>query len=118
MLAETGLMLAPHGDTSTYSSDSDDAGSDSEDYKQLESFINPVTGRAEPDVVKSPFEGMSDEQKEYETMRLVNDLDKLTRLGGIRPARIGADGRPHQIEHVLELQQNENKADEAANRNN
>ena len=40
--------------------------------------INPITGRWElerPD----PMAEMSDEQKEYEAMKLVNKLDKLQR---------------------------------------
>ena len=40
--------------------------------------INPVTGRYETDK-KDPFEGMSDEQKEYEAMKLVDAMDKLQR---------------------------------------
>lgn len=102
-----GLMLSKQGgDISAYSSsESDDQGSDTEDYKQLESCINPVTGRAEVEPSRDPFEGMSEEQKEYEAIRLVNDLDRLTRIGGcLKPARIGSDGRPVAIEHVLELQ--------------
>ena len=40
--------------------------------------INPVTGRAE-DTPPNPLEGMSEEQKEYEAMQLVMQLDKLAR---------------------------------------
>lgn len=40
--------------------------------------VNPVTGRYEPPR-PSPLEGMTDEQKEHEAMKLVNVLDKLTR---------------------------------------
>ena len=41
--------------------------------------INPVTGRYE-EVKANPMESMTDEQKEYEAMQLVNKLDKLQRL--------------------------------------
>ena len=37
-----------------------------------------MTGRYEPPR-PSPLEGMTDEQKEHEAMKLVNVLDKLTR---------------------------------------
>jgi hypothetical protein len=122
LLAETGLMASTSqgSETTLYSSDSDE--SDTEDYKQLESCINPVTGRAyigedtayfDPaakkyvKLKKDMFEGMSEEQKEYEAMKLVNELDKLTRLSGvIKPATIGPDGRPVELEHVLQLQEN------------
>lgn len=110
LLAEAGLMLSSHGDRSAYSSDSDD--SDTEDFKELEECINPITGKAELDESRRPkkdlFEGMSEEQKEYEAIKLVNAIDKLTRIsGGIKPATIGPDGRPVEIEHVLQLQDNE-----------
>lgn len=47
--------------------------------------VNPVTGRYEPPR-PSPLEGMTDEQKEHEAMKLVNVLDKLTRYAffGVR----------------------------------
>ncbi|RNA34750.1 synembryn-B isoform X1 [Brachionus plicatilis] len=126
LLAEAGLMLSSHGDRAAYSSDSDS--SDTEDYKQLEACINPITGRAELDDAKLDlksqkyvrtnkrdiFEGLSEEQKEHEAVQLANTIDKLTRLGGvIRPATIGADGRVVQLQHVLELQ--ESQVDTALN---
>lgn len=40
--------------------------------------INPVTGRVEEEQPNS-MEGMTDEQKEYEAMKLVNMFDKLSR---------------------------------------
>lgn len=71
------------------------------------------------------MEGMSEEQKEYEANQLVNLIDQmqrynkvgflvwntnsqfpLSRTGIIQPCRIGEDGRPVPIEHVLELQSN------------
>lgn len=121
LLAEMGLMAGKksggserssggggansEGMYSSSDSAAEDQGSDTEDYKQLEAYINPVTGRAEIEPSTNPFEGMTDEQKEYEAMRLVNDLDRLTRITGtIKPARIGSDGRPVAVEHVLELQ--------------
>ncbi|XP_050310936.1 synembryn-A isoform X2 [Anthonomus grandis grandis] len=48
--------------------------------------------------------GMTDEQKEYETMKLVQLIDSLSKSGIIQPAKIGPDGKPHAVGHVLELQ--------------
>lgn len=45
-------------------------------------------------------------QKEYEAMELVKLMEKLTRSGAIKPCRIGEDGRPVPVEHVLQLQDN------------
>lgn len=49
---------------------------------------------------------MSEEQKEYEAVKLANALNKLINQGYIAPASIGEDGRPKQIEHVCELIKN------------
>jgi hypothetical protein len=119
LLADAGLMMNSYGDRSSYSSDSEE--SDSEDYKKLENCINQVTGRAEMDpettvydqkaekyfkLKKGIFENMTEEQKEYEALQLVNAIDKLSKMGGIvRPATIGADGRPVEVQHVLQLQE-------------
>jgi hypothetical protein len=54
---------------------------------------------------KNPLEGMSEEQKEYEAMRLVNMIDQLSRGGCIQPCRVGEDGRPQPVQHVLQLQE-------------
>lgn len=103
MFASRGLLgsdgVAP---SQEYSSDSDD--SDTEEYRRIEHAINPVTGCFEPPR-PNPFENMSDEQKEYEAMKLVNLIDQLDRQGIIKPARIGADGKPEAVDHVLQLQE-------------
>ena len=122
-MAEVGLMMSTHGDKAAYSSESDN--SDSEDYRKLEKDINVITGQAEVDTSdlmnesertarekmkkrQDIFEGMSEEQKEYEAMQLVNAIDKLTKMGSgfIKPATIGPDGKPCEIESVLQLQEN------------
>ncbi len=115
-------MLSSHGDKAAYSSESDN--SDSEDYQKLERDINVITGQAEVEDSnflnasekeakerrkqrQELFDGMSEEQKEYEAMQLVNAIDKLTRMGSglIKPATIGPDGKPVEIESVLQLQE-------------
>ena len=58
---------------------------------------------------KSPFEGMTEEQKEYEANRLANLIHKLHDLGAVKPGRIGPDGKPIAVEHVLELVEGQNE---------
>lgn len=66
--------------------------------------INPVVGCYEPPHL-NPMEGMTEEQKEYEAVKLANMMDKMQREGIIQPCRIGDDGRPQPVEHILELQE-------------
>jgi len=108
LLAHRGLMMnSPLNRTAGgYSSDSED--SETEEYKQLESEINPVTGSYEPPR-PNPLENMTEEQKEYEAVKLVNMIDRLQKKGIIQPARIGEDGKPQAVGHILELQDNSNE---------
>ncbi|VDL99771.1 unnamed protein product [Schistocephalus solidus] len=111
-LARHGLMGGSRPPSEPYSSSSSD--SETETYHQLRDDVNPVTGRFEP-YKPSPMESMSQEQKEYEAMKLVDKIDKLQRYGTacsallhlasgiIQPGTIGEDGRVHPVEHVLQL---------------
>ncbi|RWS21845.1 synembryn-A-like protein, partial [Leptotrombidium deliense] len=99
LLANRGLMLGGRG-RNNYSSESED--SDTEEYLKCKDKINPVIGCYE-EPRKDPMEGMTEEQKEYEAMQLVSMMDKLTRTGVVQPCRLGEDGKPHPVEHVLEL---------------
>ncbi|XP_053683529.1 synembryn [Sabethes cyaneus] len=101
LFANRGLLGGRQGNTEQYSSDSED--SDTEEYKQIQHAINPVLGCYEPPK-PNPLEGMSDEQKEHEAMKLVALMDQLQRQGIVQPCKIGADGRPQPVEHILELQ--------------
>ncbi|RUS77426.1 hypothetical protein EGW08_014804, partial [Elysia chlorotica] len=102
LLAQFGLLkLGDSGQRKgDYSSNSED--SDTEEYRDLKNEINPVTGRWEPEK-RDPMEGMTDEQKEYEAEKLIDAIDKLQRQGIIQPCRVGEDGKPVPVEHVLEL---------------
>lgn len=123
LFAKRGLLGGNGRSSLDYSSDSED--SDTEEYKQIQRDINPVLGCYEPPKI-SPLEGMSEEevkisikiinfrnisqrfsffQKEYEAMKLVNVMEQLHRQGIIKPCRIGVDGRPEPVEHILELQE-------------
>ncbi|KAL8624070.1 hypothetical protein ACOMHN_019493 [Nucella lapillus] len=101
LLAQLGLLkLNETYSKGDYSSDSED--SETEEYSELKGKVNPVTGRWEEDK-PSPMEGMSDEQKEYEAKELMKVMDRLQRQGIIEPCRIGDDGKPKPVSHVLEL---------------
>jgi hypothetical protein len=97
LLAETGLMLSGNGKCEDYSSDSEE--SESDEFRKYKNEINPITGRIELDDTNEEendeilsktifkkakktdiFKGMTDEQKEYEAMKLVEAFDRLTRL--------------------------------------
>jgi len=50
--------------------------------------VNPITGRYE-EPKPSPMEGMTEEQKEYEAIQLVNQLDKLQRWEHVHVLWVG-----------------------------
>ncbi|KAF0313746.1 Synembryn-A [Amphibalanus amphitrite] len=100
LLAARGLMLGgprPAG----YSSDSD---SDTEEYVRYQDSMDPVTGRVEPPR-PDPMAGYSEERKIHEAEKLVTLINQSIDNGLIQPCRVGADGKPHPISHVLELQE-------------
>uniref|UniRef100_T1JDW5 LysM domain-containing protein n=1 Tax=Strigamia maritima TaxID=126957 RepID=T1JDW5_STRMM len=99
LLANRGLMLGGQG-KGNYSSESDD--SDTEEYREARDRINPVIGCYEEPRL-DPMAGMSEEQKEYEAIQLVNLMDKLSRGGMIQPMRVGEDEKPYPVEHILEM---------------
>ena len=51
---------------------------------------------------------MTEEQKEYEANQLANLIHQLHELGAIKPGKIGPDGKPIAVEHILELTTDEN----------
>lgn len=61
----------------------------------------PPAGQLEE--LQKQLDEMSEEQKEYEMMKLVNAMDKLMDKGLIAPGTIGEDGRPRQVKHIAEL---------------
>ncbi|XP_063052145.1 synembryn-A [Engraulis encrasicolus] len=75
---------------------SEDEDSETEEYKEAKDQINPVTGRVEAEA-PNPMEGMTDEQKEREAMKLVSMFDKLSRANMIQPVALGPDGQMNQI---------------------
>lgn len=102
LLSGKGMLDCRRTENTDYSSDSED--SDTEEYKQVEPEINPVLGCRE--VAKAnPLDGMSEEQKEYESEQLLKLMHQLQQTGIFQPARIGPDGTPIPVEHLLELQE-------------
>lgn len=100
LFANRGLM---GGQPSKSSSESED--SETEEYSQHKHMINPIVGCLTPPRTDET-KNMTEEQKELLAMELVNKIDKLQRDGIIQPCRIGPDGKPQPVEHVLELQEN------------
>ncbi|ODM93834.1 Synembryn-A [Orchesella cincta] len=98
LLADRGLMLGGRGD-GVYSEDSD---SDSEEYNEVRDQINSIEGWMKPEPQSLE---MTEEQKEFEAMKLVETIDKLASSKTIQPCRIGPDGKPQPIGSVLELQE-------------
>ncbi|KAH8408937.1 hypothetical protein KR009_004073 [Drosophila setifemur] len=103
LFAKRGILDCRRVEGTDYSSDSED--SDTEEYKQQQQGINPVLGCVEPGSKPSLLDGMSEEQKEYEAMQLVNLIEQLRQGGIVKPALIDKDGRPQPLEHILQLQE-------------
>uniref|UniRef100_A0A3B5LLT8 Synembryn n=1 Tax=Xiphophorus couchianus TaxID=32473 RepID=A0A3B5LLT8_9TELE len=94
LLAARGLLNGRRnsGDgqfASHYSSDSD---SDTEEYRQVRSKINLVTGRVEAEQ-PNPMEGMTEEEKEEEACRLICMINRLSQDQIIQPMGVTRDGR-------------------------
>lgn len=102
LFAKRGVLDCRRIEGADYSSDSED--SDTEEYKQQQQSFNPVLGCVEQPK-RNPLEGMSEEQKEYEALQLVNLLEQLRKDGIVQPALIDKDGKPQPLEHILQLQE-------------
>uniref|UniRef100_A0A8D0FLY5 Synembryn n=1 Tax=Strix occidentalis caurina TaxID=311401 RepID=A0A8D0FLY5_STROC len=96
LLAARGLMAGGR-EEGEYSEDED---TDTEEYKEAKPNINPVTGRVE-EKLPNPMEGMTEEQKEYEAMKLVNMFDKLSREQVIQPMSITPSGSLAPLQNAI-----------------
>lgn len=92
LLAARGLLRGGR-DSGIYSEDED---SETEEYKEFKARINPVTGVVE-DERPDPMEGMTEEQKEQEAMKLVHMFDKLSRCNIIQPMQLDQHGNMTEI---------------------
>ncbi|XP_036862982.1 chaperone Ric-8B isoform X3 [Manis javanica] len=96
LLAARGLLAGGRGDN-WYSEDED---TDTEEYKNAKPNINLITGHLE-EPMPNPIDEMTEEQKEYEAMKLVNMLDKLSREELLRPMGLKPDGTVTPLEEAL-----------------
>ncbi|MEE6478195.1 hypothetical protein FKM82_011775 [Ascaphus truei] len=96
LLAARGLLAGGRGDR-WYSDDED---SDTEEYKSAKPNINMITGHVE-EPMPNPIDEMTEEQKEYEAMKLVNMFDKLSREDIIKPMGVRPDGTIAPLEETI-----------------
>ncbi|XP_068579934.1 synembryn-A [Cebidichthys violaceus] len=92
LLAARGLLRGGR-DSGIYSEDEE---SDTEEYREAKAHINPITGVVEEEQ-PNPMEGMTEEQKEFEAMKLVQMFDRLSRNNLIQPMQLGMDGKMREI---------------------
>ncbi|XP_034541815.1 synembryn-A [Notolabrus celidotus] len=92
LLAARGLLRGGR-DSGIYSEDED---SETEEYREAKNHINPITGVVEEEQ-PNPMEGMTEEQKEYEAMKLVSMFDKLSRNNLIQPMQLSMDGKMREV---------------------
>ncbi|KAM9807951.1 chaperone Ric-8A [Neosynchiropus ocellatus] len=113
LLAARGLLRGG-SDSGIYSEDED---SETEEYREARAQINPITGVVE-DEQPNPMEGMTEEQKELEAMKLVNMFDKLSRNNMIKPMQLTMDGEMREVNPDLLLQTANSQPDEPQNSDN
>ncbi|KAF7215093.1 chaperone Ric-8A isoform X1 [Nothobranchius furzeri] len=92
LLAARGLLTGGR-DSGIYSEDEE---SETEEYKEAKAHINPITGVVQ-DEQPDPMEGMTEEQKEHEAMKLINMFDKLSRTNVIQPMHFCTDGKMREM---------------------
>ncbi|XP_034033012.1 synembryn-A isoform X2 [Thalassophryne amazonica] len=90
LLAARGLLSGGR-DSGVYSEDED---SETEEYREAKPHINPVTGVVEEEQL-NPMDGMTEEQKEYEAMKLGKMFNKMSSV--IQPMQLGTDGKMRRL---------------------
>ncbi|XP_029453244.1 synembryn-B-like isoform X2 [Rhinatrema bivittatum] len=95
LLAARGLLAGGRGDY-WYSDDED---TDTEEYKSAKPNINLITGHME-EPMPNPLDEMTEEQKEYEAMKLVTMFDTLSREEVIKPMGMRVDGSMAPLEEI------------------
>ncbi|KAM9376586.1 chaperone Ric-8B [Pholidichthys leucotaenia] len=108
LLAARELLAGGRGETQY----SDDEDSDTEEYKSVKPFINPITGHVEKPM-PNPIEEMTEEQKEYEAQQLVKMFDQLSRRSVIRPMGVRPDGTLAPLEETLSNLPEENSGSDS-----
>lgn len=97
LLASRSLLAGGRGEGQYSESDED---SDTEEYKSVKPYINPITGHVE-EPLPNPMDEMTEEQKEYEAMKLVNMFDKLSREQIIMPMTVTSGGTMAPIQEMV-----------------
>uniref|UniRef100_A0A665WCQ4 Synembryn n=1 Tax=Echeneis naucrates TaxID=173247 RepID=A0A665WCQ4_ECHNA len=92
LLAARGLLGGARN-SGVYSEDED---SETEEYKEAKAHINPITGVVEEEQ-PNPMEGMTEDQKEYEAVKLVNMFEKLSRNNVFQPMQLCMDGKMREM---------------------
>ncbi|XP_030070089.1 chaperone Ric-8B isoform X2 [Microcaecilia unicolor] len=96
LLAARGLLAGGRGDH-WYSDDED---TDTEEYRSAKPNINLITGHVE-EPMPNPLDEMTEEQKEYEAMKLVHMFDRLSRDEVIKPMGMRSDGSVAPLEDLV-----------------
>ncbi|XP_072256509.1 chaperone Ric-8B [Pyxicephalus adspersus] len=100
LLAARGLLAGGRGDR-WYSDDED---TDTEEYLEAKPKINLITGHVE-EPMPNPMDEMTEEQKEFEAMKLVNMFDKLSREDIIKPMAVRPDGTMAPLDEAIHCTQ-------------
>ncbi|CAB3977166.1 synembryn-A-like [Paramuricea clavata] len=96
-LADHGLMAGGNNEETAGNYSTDDEESDTEEYERIKDQIDPMTGAQVDPNVENPLDKMSEEEKELEAEKLAILLSKLNEKGLVKPALIGPDGKPVDI---------------------
>ncbi|KAI3383028.1 hypothetical protein SNEBB_006882 [Seison nebaliae] len=106
LLSQNGLMKEALSQNKNDANKDNDIDSETEEYREIFKKINPVTCRLEDDEKywkNDVLDNMTDEQKEHEAMKLVEQIHKLTEEGLIKPCKIDESGNAVPIKHVTQL---------------
>lgn len=63
-----------------------------------------MTGHINPEV-SSPFDDMTDEQKEHEAVKLADVIQKMHDLGVAKPGKVDESGRSSTVSHLMEFRE-------------
>ncbi|CAI5447709.1 unnamed protein product [Caenorhabditis angaria] len=102
LIANMGLL----GQINEPKRESDSEDSETDEYNEVKDNVNPVTGSLFDPERGSAIANMTDEQKEYEAMKLLDAMNKMMDAGVVKPGTIGEDGKLREVSHVLELTKN------------
>lgn len=85
LLSKSKDQSDPDSNGGTTDSDSD------QKYNEIRHKIDPITGKLET-AKSNPMAGMSEEEKEWHAHQLANAIDKLSKIGVMKPMAINSKG--------------------------